>query len=32
MLAKEIDTTGSRTIGVLAKLDIMDAGQMQEKL
>ena len=26
MLAKEIDTTGSRTIGVLTKLDIMDAG------
>ena len=25
-LAKEIDTTGSRTIGVLTKLDIMDAG------
>ena len=26
MLAKEIDTTGSRTLGVLTKLDIMDAG------
>ena len=26
MLAKEIDTTGSRTIGVLTKLDIMDHG------
>ena len=26
MLAKEIDTSGSRTIGVLTKLDIMDAG------
>ena len=26
MLAKEIDTTGTRTIGVLTKLDIMDAG------
>ena len=26
MLAKEIDTSGSRTIGVLNKLDIMDAG------
>ena len=25
-LAKEIDTTGSRTLGVLTKLDIMDAG------
>ena len=25
-LAREIDTTGSRTIGVLTKLDIMDAG------
>ena len=25
-LAKEIDTNGSRTIGVLTKLDIMDAG------
>ena len=25
-VAKEIDTTGSRTIGVLTKLDIMDAG------
>ena len=25
-LAKEIDTKGSRTIGVLTKLDIMDAG------
>ena len=26
MLAKEIDVTGSRTLGVLTKLDIMDAG------
>ena len=26
MLAKEIDTSGSRTLGVLTKLDIMDAG------
>ena len=26
MLAKEIDTTGSRTLGVLTKLDIMDHG------
>ena len=26
MLAKEIDTSGSRTLGVLSKLDIMDAG------
>ena len=25
-LAKEIDTTGTRTLGVLTKLDIMDAG------
>ena len=25
-MAKEIDTTGSRTLGVLTKLDIMDAG------
>ena len=26
MLAKEIDTSGTRTLGVLTKLDIMDAG------
>ena len=26
MLAKEIDVTGTRTLGVLTKLDIMDAG------
>ena len=31
MLAKEIDTTGSRTIGVLTKLDIMDAGTDAKK-
>ena len=32
MLAKEIDTTGSRTIGVLTKLDIMDAGTDARKV
>ena len=32
MLAKEIDTTGSRTIGVLTKLDIMDAGTDAKKV
>ena len=31
-LAKEIDTTGSRTIGVLTKLDIMDAGTDARKV
>ena len=31
-LAKEIDTTGSRTIGVLTKLDIMDAGTDAKKV
>jgi len=30
-LAKEIDTTGSRTLGVLTKLDIMDAGTDAKK-
>ena len=30
-LAKEIDTTGSRTLGVLIKLDIMDAGTDAKK-
>ena len=32
MLAKEIDVTGSRTIGVLTKLDIMDAGTDARKV
>ncbi|MBQ6284768.1 MAG: dynamin family GTPase [Bacilli bacterium] len=32
MLAKEIDTSGSRTIGVLTKLDIMDAGTDARKV
>ena len=32
MLAKEIDTTGSRTLGVLTKLDIMDAGTDAKKV
>ena len=31
MLAKEIDVTGSRTLGVLTKLDIMDAGTDAKK-
>ena len=30
-LAKEIDTSGSRTLGVLTKLDIMDAGTDAKK-
>ena len=32
MLAKEIDTTGTRTLGVLTKLDIMDAGTDARKV
>ena len=32
MLAKEIDTSGSRTLGVLTKLDIMDAGTDARKV
>ena len=30
-IAKEIDTTGSRTLGILTKLDIMDAGTDAKK-
>ena len=32
MLAKEIDATGTRTLGVLTKLDIMDAGTDAKKV
>ena len=32
MLAKEIDTSGTRTLGVLTKLDIMDAGTDARKV
>ena len=32
MLAKEIDVTGTRTLGVLTKLDIMDAGTDAKKV
>ena len=32
MLAKEIDVTGTRTLGVLTKLDIMDAGTDARKV
>ena len=32
MLAKEIDTNGTRTLGVLTKLDIMDAGTDARKV
>ena len=32
MLAKEIDTAGTRTLGVLTKLDIMDAGTDARKV
>ena len=31
-IAKEIDTTGSRTIGVLTKIDIMDPGTDERKI